>query len=941
MALIQEIIYTSAEKGLRQGSRGFCTVVSTAGLALNLAERLESMSGYRHAFPLHDPKASLNPVCYSHVTTRLAGKTLHVISRVADAGQDYTGRSNKLAHHIAIENVGSLSAGPARLLIHPGVVTARWDGEVRNIAPRELPPVPCPAEISLSAWKSLTGDHGWAGAVAEQMTQSAAPIHVLFDAGTNVMSLVQEVLDLLPVAQRWNATFCTYFTRLLAGTECQLRFVLNGTPEATVLRNDAKARVIDLTSPLPPATGGSKVSQARTGTIHPEIAAGENAAVFSELQSAARTRTPSQISAAAPVAGSTRPPLKPAVLNLGGSQSPAIPSLPNASTSRSRTRMWIVVAGVLLLVSVTAATFFLTGSGGPDKFSVLVSQTRSDNNSQISAEQTLLEQKRQADRAAEEQEKQKQAAARQAEQKAKDDQKRLALEETAKAELERQQLETQRRIAEEARIQNLRQEGPFAFLKSDPMRHDASGQWLFELPKPQPDETATPLPLRTAGETVTLTLAESARPLFQGNPLEVFLEPDDSTPNRWNVISKQGTVTAELGSYWIHKIEPPPSDAAEPDAELHFTWGPNASRELESSELARWSPLQVRVGNRMAVLLQRTAFQPGIAPGWNELLSNNKIVFTNSSEFKAILNAKHTTAVFRAELGGAGNDQVVMEVPLHGPIDQPQKEEDENDENDENETLETAFDVRYSQLTTPFHFTERPPEIDAQLLGLCVFRLNLKVEDAAGLTLQPQITLRLRLPKKDFAEDLPSPESINFLTSLRDSKTPEEVLRLLKQFNPERTDQVITQLQRNRENYFSTIGRWYTQPLRKLPAMSQWRLPFTELSEKACDAAKPIINEVARAIQNLKHAGSPIGKDLVAVEQFIPAMGTTEKEVRKTRETLMQHYDAIQGQIGALEANLRRAPPRFQVLGKVDTTGADNGNAVTIHFLDTQADTTR
>ena len=34
----QEIVYTSAPKGLKPGSSGFCTVASTAGMARNLAE---------------------------------------------------------------------------------------------------------------------------------------------------------------------------------------------------------------------------------------------------------------------------------------------------------------------------------------------------------------------------------------------------------------------------------------------------------------------------------------------------------------------------------------------------------------------------------------------------------------------------------------------------------------------------------------------------------------------------------------------------------------------------------------------------------------------------------------------------------------------------------------------------------------------------------------
>jgi len=227
--VVEEIIYTSAEKGLKQGSRGFCTVVSTSGMALNIAERLESMSGYRQAFPLNDPQSSLNPVNYSHVTMRLAGKNLHVLSRVADAGQDYTGRSNKLAHHIVIDSVVHLTSGPARLLEDPGIITDRWDGVVRHISPRELRVPVVPSTIELSAWKTVCGDGGWAGSVAEQLLQNPAPVSVIFRAGTDTLSLVREVLDLVPAPQRWNVTFSTYFTRMLAGAECQLRFVLNDT----------------------------------------------------------------------------------------------------------------------------------------------------------------------------------------------------------------------------------------------------------------------------------------------------------------------------------------------------------------------------------------------------------------------------------------------------------------------------------------------------------------------------------------------------------------------------------------------------------------------------------------------------------------------------------------------------------------------------------------
>lgn len=271
--MIEEILYTSAPKGLKHGSRGFCTVVSTAGMGANLAERLESMSGYRHAFPLNDPRVSQNPVNYCHVATRLAGKRLNVISRVADAGQDYTGRTNKLAHHIVIDDVSQYVAGPARLAESGDCFATAWSGQLENRAPRIIGSPSIPKRIPLTHWKSVTGDGGWAGYVAEQIMASQQPIYVIFAPGTDTLSLVREVLDLLPISERWKTTFSTYFVKLLAGTECQLRFILHDTAEATAIRNNARAITVDLTAKLPPAEGGKLVETARAGELASQAAA--------------------------------------------------------------------------------------------------------------------------------------------------------------------------------------------------------------------------------------------------------------------------------------------------------------------------------------------------------------------------------------------------------------------------------------------------------------------------------------------------------------------------------------------------------------------------------------------------------------------------------------------------------------------------------------------
>lgn len=266
--MAQEILYTSAEKGLKPGSRGFCTVISSEGMAKNVAERLEGLSGYRHVFGIHDANREWNPVNWAHTTTRIGGKNWHVLSRVADAGQDYSGRTNKLAHHIALERSEQQPAGPARLLADNDVVYEEWNGDVGIVPQRCLQQVAEPRSADCSNWKQMTGDAGWAGQVAEELKSERTTASIIFPVDTpDTLALVIEVLDLLPAQKRWGITFSTYFTQLVPGTECRLRFVLDGTSEATALRNNPHAFVVDLCADLPPAEGGELVTAARTGQL--------------------------------------------------------------------------------------------------------------------------------------------------------------------------------------------------------------------------------------------------------------------------------------------------------------------------------------------------------------------------------------------------------------------------------------------------------------------------------------------------------------------------------------------------------------------------------------------------------------------------------------------------------------------------------------------------
>lgn len=398
-----EILYTSAPQGLKPGSRGFCTVVSTAGMAKNLAERLESLSGYRHAFLPHSVHASLNPVNFSHLIVTVGGRQYHVLSRVADAGLDYTQRSNKLAHHVALTAEELPECGPAALLQSPGFCQTAWDGRTRILPAgrqpcgaagveqdengRPIRPAASPGkglhpDGPCLAWEQVAGDAGWAGVLAgSALDPQAAPVSIIFTPETPTLALVAEALALLPPERRWQVTFSTYFTRLPAGVDCQWRFLLADSPEARAVRRNPHARRIDLCRPLGSPPPGQFVDAARTGMTGgvADLDRREPSAEHSGGPSPARPQppggsevpelpergrpVPAQVLAPETYRLVPRPPLRRDPFLVGTTDRRRFPALGRRGRSRRRV-VFITAAGcVLVAATVLGAWFFWFGRG--------------------------------------------------------------------------------------------------------------------------------------------------------------------------------------------------------------------------------------------------------------------------------------------------------------------------------------------------------------------------------------------------------------------------------------------------------------------------------------------------------------------------------------------------------------------------------------------------
>jgi hypothetical protein len=262
-----ELLYTSAPQGLKAGSRGFTTVLCTAGMPPNLADKLESFSGYKHVYSPQDPLSDQNPVRFAYLRPNVGGRSVAVISRLAAYGVDYSGRSNKIAHHIVLEPNERPIGGPAWLMSQSSLWKTTWDGACKTVsAGPQIPSGDCAIGVC-QRWSAVMGDAGWGGQLATWLRQSSKPIWLVYatEQRSQILQLIGESLALLPIEERWKHTFATYFSGLPGDVDCRIRGVVSGSDEARLAA--ARGHVIDLTKTSELAATSELIVAARTGEI--------------------------------------------------------------------------------------------------------------------------------------------------------------------------------------------------------------------------------------------------------------------------------------------------------------------------------------------------------------------------------------------------------------------------------------------------------------------------------------------------------------------------------------------------------------------------------------------------------------------------------------------------------------------------------------------------
>lgn len=210
----QQLIYTSAPRGVIAGRSGHCTVARSAAMRDALMLQLEKLSYYQH---LSLSGGQERPIYCCRVLD-LRGSRYHVLTRIQDAGLDFTGRTNFLAHHLVFtpEEIRQYASPPAILRHWPGWANS-WNKDPELFDNENWSSLAAVPRVSMPAnvWQLVTGDAANGYGLLEARSGMAFRADNITD--DQVLALFGESLELLELrdprrdfcASAWQYTFTT------------------------------------------------------------------------------------------------------------------------------------------------------------------------------------------------------------------------------------------------------------------------------------------------------------------------------------------------------------------------------------------------------------------------------------------------------------------------------------------------------------------------------------------------------------------------------------------------------------------------------------------------------------------------------------------------------------------------------------------------------------
>ena len=211
----QQLIYTSAQRGLVAGRSGHCTVARSTAMREALMLQLEKLSYYQHLSLSGGQERQI----YSCRLLDIRGSRFHVLSRIQDAGLDFTNRTNFLAHHLVFtpEEIRQFPSPPAILRSWSGWVKT-WNQDPQMLENEDwssLMNISGTVSVPATTWQQVTGDAVNGFGLLEARSGIALRVDNLSE--DQILTLFAESLELLELRDprrdfrvtAWQYTFTT------------------------------------------------------------------------------------------------------------------------------------------------------------------------------------------------------------------------------------------------------------------------------------------------------------------------------------------------------------------------------------------------------------------------------------------------------------------------------------------------------------------------------------------------------------------------------------------------------------------------------------------------------------------------------------------------------------------------------------------------------------
>ena len=244
--MAQQLVFTSTPQGLEPGRSGYCTVARHKDLRHRLVRELERLSVYDFG---QQTDSTRSDICIFRKMP-LGSEEYYVLTKICDAGLDYTNRTNYLAHHLVLDGFEIATCpSPAEIFLNWNGWLRTWPDGPRYFGEEETVTLTaCKSSnlIPCQGWLQMTNDPGNAASLVSP--DMIKPIAVEGKPGNSntLLTLFAESSALLKISlDAWDFSFTTF----LQGNDDTKTFSwigITGQPAGEKLKQGGLRNYLDL-----------------------------------------------------------------------------------------------------------------------------------------------------------------------------------------------------------------------------------------------------------------------------------------------------------------------------------------------------------------------------------------------------------------------------------------------------------------------------------------------------------------------------------------------------------------------------------------------------------------------------------------------------------------------------------------------------------------------